>query len=647
MTMRHRRNRHFGPIRAIQTKIPPADWRMPAEVATDTEALDQLTAASANAAAKDRPVVTLPGSATRYAEWVMDATGTLFYSQIASGPGVNTALSLNGAKLSFANTPEAEQREGVAIPVDAGDVLRAIWTTGSSARNVHPLLHKRPDTGPWDSHLFIGASREDDQPNLGWETDIIAAHPGRDPVIFVDGQSGGNVQNIAADAPARAAQYAGMAHYVLAGTLIGNNVSNGRPYDAAQFDSIHTALDTIRAAYGAFEFAMSNTSYRQYRTDPAVTPANQQDGSAPYNDRIVHPWVAANLPELYDPTIKRSRVDEYLEVLLDRNALIDGIHGAYAGVRALWTDSWFRFVYTRAWGPSQIERRIADAEAKARDSSPAANSRTAFTEAEFALAALEQTDAKDELAGRLDAISGAVLRKIADEATGRAETTRTQEAKETAQSAIDAAAAAGADVSALQTRLDAVTVNIASPAQIIRIQSGGGTRAPGFNLANEHATGDGIHVANLKDIDGKDTGIVYQYRDGPEQGPQTWLGTISQAAGVSQIAWLPDAVTTRGVYGRVSGITPISRSQLTGIPAGKVCDIEFYGTRSGSAGRNTVFGVNGTALPQIDAANNYSHLARAVGVTPVDGSITLSVTAGSPTNDYFYQSAMQVTIRDA
>ena len=608
---------------------------MPAGVTTDTDAQGQLAAASADMAAKIRPVVTLPGGTTRHAEWAMGETGMLLYSQIASGPGVDTALTLNGAALSFANTPEDAQRKGLSVPVEAGDVLRATWTAGGSTRTLHPLLHKRPDTGPWDAHLFIGASREDDQPNLAWEEDIIAAHPGRDPVIFVDGQSGGNVQGIARAAPARAAQYAGMAHYVLGGTLIGNNVTAGRPYDGAEHATITDALDTIRAAYGDFAFAMSNTSYRQYRTTPAVTPANQQDGSAPYNDAIIHPWIAANLPELYDPAIKRSRVDEYLEVLFDRNALIDGIHGAYPGVRALWADSWFRYVYTGAWGPSQIERRVADAEVKAHDTSAAARAKTAHEEAGFALAALEPTDAKAEYAGRLAAIAGVVLRKIADAATAHAEAVGTQAAKDAAQSAIDAAAAEGADISALQTRLDAVTVDQTSQVQIIRIQSGGGTQAPGFNLANEHATGEGVHVADLKDIEGNETGIVYRYRDGPEPGPQTWLGTVSQAAGVSQIAWLPDTVTARGVYGRLTGLTPIARSQLTNIPAGKVCDIEFYGTRSGSAGRNTVFGVNGTALPQIDVANNYARVARAVGVAPDGGVVTLSVTTGNPTNDYF------------
>ena len=635
--------------------IPPADWRMPATVASDIAGGQAaLAPAQASAASKARPSVVVANGETRYAEWTMGAAGTLLYSQIVTSDGAATALTRNGADLGFtAYGTQTNKRNGLKLAVAAGDVIRATWQANGANRTIYPLLHAIPATGAFDAYLLDGASREEAHGSLLFENSVIGQFAARDPVIFNRAQSGATIDGIAAGTAAKAATYAGMVDVVLLGTIAGNNVTNNRPYGPAQKANIDAALDTIFASYAAFKIVMSNTSYRQYPAPNPVTPDAQGDGALPYNDAILHPYLAAHLPEYYDAALKRSRIDEYLEVLFDRaNLNGDGIHSSangYTNVRALWTDRYFRYRYTGAWGTAQIEKRIAGAEGAASDGSSAAVARAAFNEATYALLALEVTTAKTALQARLNTALPDVLFKEADTATAAAEAAGTQPAKDAAQAATDALVAAegtSARAQGLQTRIDAIVIGGGSTLQTVLIRCGNGGALAGWNNADERTPPDATTwIDDLLNDQGAATGWSYGYTDGPESGAQTWTGVSTQAPGVSSIDWVPNAITARALNKNSINDTGKARWHVSGLDPAKLYDIDFYASRTGGIGRNTVFMVNEVALPQLDAGNNLSSVASATGIMPIDGTIEMAAHAGNPNNSFAYLTAIRIRER--
>ena len=639
----------------IVPTIPPADWRMPATVASDIAGGQAaLAPAQAGAASKARPSVVVANGETKFAEWTMGAAGTLLYSQIVTSDGAATALTRNGADLGFtAYGTQTNKRNGLKLAVAAGDVIRATWQANGANRTIYPLLHAIPAAGAFDAYLLDGASREEAHGSLLFENSVIGQFAGRDPVIFNRAQSGATIDGIAAGTAAKAATYAGMVNVVLLGTIAGNNVTNNRPYGPAQKTNIDAALETIFASYAAFKIVMSNTSYRQYPAPNPVTPDAQGDGSLPYNDAIIHPYLAAHLPEYYDAALKRSRIDEYLEVLFDRaNLNGDGIHSSangYTNVRALWTDRYFRYRYTGAWGTAQIEKRIAGAEGAASDASSAAVARAAFNEATYALLALEATAAKTALQTRLNAALPDVLFKEADTATAAAEAAGTQPAKDAAQAATDALVAAegpSARAQGLQTRIDAIVIGGGSTLQTVLIRCGNGGALAGWNNADERGAPLGVWIANLANDEGAATGWEYGYTDGAETGDQNWAGLSTQTAGTSTVSWVPNAVTDRALNKGSVNAANIARWHFSGLDPAKLYDIDLFARRTGGTNKQVVFVVGGQTMPETDAGNNLSIVASAAGVSPAGGRIECGAYGGSA-GSFAYLTAMRIRERAA
>lgn len=637
-----------------ESAAPPADWRMPAAVTTDIAgAQASLAEAQAGADSKSRPSVTIAAGETRYVEWTVQESGDALLSWIATSSGASIAVALNGADQGYtAMGSENSKRQGLVLAVQAGDTIRLTVQAGSSSRTIYPLLHKKPASGPWDAHLIFGASREDSQNSRNYENSVIEAFPMRDPVIFNRAASGQRSGGLVSKAGEAAADHAGAVCYVALGSLNGNDISANRPYDSGQKTAMDGNLNAIIDAFAAFTIGMGNTSYRQYRTDPLVTPDDQTSGSLPYNDNVVHPIIAARLPEVYDASLERARIDEYLFTLFDRANLSDGVHSGgtgYTNVRALWADSWFRYVYTGEWGPSEVEQRVSAAETAAADGSTAAAAQAALDEAGFAMAALVASSGKAALADRVSAARAGTLYKVADEAVSAFEASKTQADKDAAQAAVGAAGAAGADVTGLQARIDAVTVD-AGDARTVLIRCGNGGALPGWNNADEMAdrtSANGPWIADLLDDQGGSTGWSYAYTPSSDAGNDRWGGVSTQSAGTSTIDWIPDEVTARALWNNTG---PGARWKFTGLDDAKLYDIDLFARRTGGGGRNvqfTAYGANTVAPPQLDAGDNLSQAASAVGVRPSGGTIEMNAEFGEPNNSYNYLTAMRIRERGA
>ena len=640
--------------------IPPENWRMPATVTTDISgAQSSLAAAQTASASKSRPSVTVPSSSTRYIEWTVAEAGSALVSFIANGG--TFAITKNGVDQGFAPTlaPGSAGIQGnspVAIPglrqfklisVAANDVIRLTCAAGGNV-TLRPLLHKMPATGPKDTHLLIGASLERELASEPIESAIAAIYPNRDPLVFNWGIGGALSSGIADQTDEAVTAYNGIVSYPYIGTMLGGDVTSGRPYTSGQAASITANLNTVLTKLNAGIFqaiGIESTTYRQYESG---LPADQSLGSKPYNDNVLFPWIAANLPDLYDASLQRARLDTYLLTLYYRNNLRDEVHGDatfYTLRAALIADTWMRRIYTGSWFyTSQAEVRVAAVEAAAAGAGTGSAAKVLYDEAILAMAALASTTtAKTALVARLNAVQTQVLYRAADDLVAAAEASKLQADKNAAQTAINAASAVGANVTPLQTRLDAIAT--ATVLQTIYIRHGNGGAIAGWNNANEPIEPSGVAgvvIANLVNNAGANTGFTYEQTEQPASGKQIWTGTSTNTAQTSGVAWVPNAVLTQPLYWNNTN-NPLGVTwEFSGLNNSRKYDIAMMGSRTGGTGRNVIITVNGVDLPQMDCGNNTSTVVEAVGVSPVSGKITLAIRVGNPNNAYGYLNATRI-----
>ena len=631
----------------------PADWRMPATVATSsglTGSQSALAAAQAAASSKSRPSVTIASGATEYIEWTVQSSGTAILSWLGQSAGT-ASVAKNGADQGFAVVaPSGSDIDGVSGiggrrqfwsgTVAVGDVIRLTIAAGAAARTVYPLLHLKPASGPWDAHVVFGASRE--AYAFGsklMEDDIIAADATRDPIIFNYAVAGQVVSFVATNAQTAAPIYSGVARYALLGNIIGNNVSGARPYTSGQKSALDASIATITSALSGYTIGFANTSYRSYYvTAPVVTsglggvPTAQENGSAPYNDAVVHPAIASYAPASYDASLQRARIDDYLAILYNRGSLTDEIHGAEAAERALWVATWFTYVRTGNWGTSQIEQRVAGAEATA---STKATALTNYNEAVYAMAALASTSAKTALQARLNAIYPTVLFYEAVRLIDLAAASGTQAAKDTAQTALNAASTAGYSggtspntIAAQQARIDAIV--IASYDQIVQVGFGATTGVTGWNrIAPAAATGS--IATDLLTSAGASTGIGLNVTD-------AGTGNSANTGLTSAVPEIPTTILAATWAETGNGIT----FEITGLTVGRLYTLWLMPSRSTGTASTTQFVVNGTARGAAVANNNNVSDYRVVTDVAPDAGGKITVRAQRGTGSYVYMTVLRL-----
>lgn len=364
---------------------PPADWRMPASAATlDGVSNASLLSAQATAGAKSRPGVALTATASTIIIYQVAAhTEPLilsWVSSLASGQTFTVETAPDGVtwtNLSYVKPVPTgftanNRRLADLIPAGGAKHIRLTIANSGAADTIYPLLHKLPATGPWDAHLLVGASREEELMGttmtsgfFPWETAVVSAYSTRDPLIFswaMFGATGGEITSSATVTGIPA--YAGICYYGYVGSFIGNNITADRPFDESERAALEGYYNSLGAAFTSAGISpcFANISYRNYSTGTPTPPTSQAGGSLEYNLELVHARIAALSPSWYDSSIGRPRIDEYLAVLFDRGNLEDAQHGSPTGdanMRVHKVQNYFRKIYDGTFPASQIEQRVA------------------------------------------------------------------------------------------------------------------------------------------------------------------------------------------------------------------------------------------------------------------------------------------------
>ncbi len=637
---------------------PPANWRMPATVLVSSgfsASHAVLTAAQAAVGAKTRPGVTVTDGSEEYIEWTVAEAGDAILSFVPSTDGGTYTVEVNDQDQGFAkqhpagadevgnaaDTNKRGRRQGMLLEgIVAGDVIRLTIAASGGNVAIRPLLHLKPAIGTWDAHLIFGASREDyGLSTRNMEELIVAQDATRDPIVFNFAKAGADLATLAGYSAGMAAIYSGLARFAYIGSCMGNTISIQRPWDSGENAAITGHLTTILTQLedAGIGVCFGSTSYRQYNT-PDVRADDQDDGSLPYNENILHPFLAANLPDAYDASLARAKVDDYLLVLYDRANLQDEMHGndtQYGKERLNLYNSWYRRCATGTWSyTSQIETRVAGAEAA---STTQATALTQYNEATYAIYALTSSSAKTALQARLDAIYPTVLFFEAKRLIAVAEGVASQEAVDAAQAMLDAAELAGYvdaaspdTISEQQERVDAIVV--AAYDQIINVNfapySG---QAEGWNNTAAY-TPTGVAVADLIDDADAATGVGLSVTN--TASATTYNGGFTSGV---------EGIIDNAVNSAWSDASNAIAFKFIGLDPEKTYDLLLMGCRNTANFTPVKFTVNGIDLtPEYNTAGNSSNFNFVSGVSP-GGSGEIAVTAARGAgSSYVYLSVCRL-----
>lgn len=166
---------------------------------------------------------------------------------------------------------------------------------------------------PIDSVVVIGASlmnsmfgRSLSTPHAT-ATSLLAA-AGHDLPVYGWATNGAQL----ADAPSHyEAARAAFPNALILSHFGGGNVTSIRPYPGGQAAFEAGLAGYLAATAGDLRFYPASMSFRDYDDTTFITPAN---GSKPYNENLLIPWIAANFPHAMAP-YGRPKLDYYRRVL--------------------------------------------------------------------------------------------------------------------------------------------------------------------------------------------------------------------------------------------------------------------------------------------------------------------------------------------
>lgn len=617
-------------------KVPPADWRMPASVTTSQGIVNMqpaLAAASSSASARQRPTVTIPDASTQRIEWAVAEGGEAILSFIPRATTGSYTVALDGVDQGFAKaipegTSEVARRQAICLPVAAGQAIRLTITTSGGACDIEPLLHRKPDAGPWDALLVFGPSLlQTGYQSSAMESSILAAFPTRDPILFNYARTSYTAAQLAAISDEAVAHFGDCARYAWVGGILVNGMANdvpGATKIAADTAQLTTIFDNFEAA--GLTVGMGTTRYIKY--GGAGAPEDQTTGARAYDSAIVSPFIASHIPDLYDLAIQRPRVEEYLLDLYHRDLHSDYIHGSgaqYALERAMIADTFLRRVYTGSWSyVSQIEARIAMAEADSIDSAKAVAS---HMEAGYAVRALDPGAPRDAFQARLDAVWPRVLFFDAKRLIAVAELSRAPADKASAQDALDAANAAGfVDMASpntnaeQQARIDAIA-GVAFD-QVVQVQFGNPASTGGWNVI---APGGNISAPGtaypLVESSGAASGVSLVI-----EGIISPTNSATGPSTGSQIEEFPDPRLQHLVLTSNGGGL---NTKFTGLDDGATYDLVAVGTGNNAANRRTALVVNGVNHGDRGENDRLTNPWRVPNLAPVAGEIDVNFVRGT------------------
>ena len=309
---------------------------------------------------------------------------------------------------SFAGATGLRRSGALITPSLAGG--RSVWvrvTTGinqsKEAVTYQVQANEKNGDQPFDSIHLIGASREAGQRSDEIERAVMAAYPGRDPLVFVSAIPAASIETIISRWKESGARTRGLAYYAVTGSVIGNNITKDRPYSSIQKEALNRNLEKLLTivADNDQKLIIGNISFRAYRKEPFVTIEDQELGSKPYNDQIVHSIASRFSPESFDEKYKRPFLDEYIYTLRNRHQLSDGVHAVmprgdgYSGVINFKVRTLYHWIYNGHWPKAYVEELVDLAEQQGGRN---------IIEAKYAVDALADSAGKESLRMRLEVL---------------------------------------------------------------------------------------------------------------------------------------------------------------------------------------------------------------------------------------------------
>lgn len=201
----------------------------------------------------------------------------------------------------------------------------------TSARTIRAGLYQRPAVGvPDDIVLLSGPSLMSPHMVTDMRTSLRTINTQRDPLIVNMGRAGA----VAADVVTETV-IGGLAAYPDAATMVldigGNDISNNRPGPGEQMhlpNALSTVLSTL-LNYPNCQLYLGSVTWRNYPAPNAVNDLlNPENGSKPYNDNQVGPWIEENTPWAWDDELGIWHLDTYSTLLYYGPTYMngDGIH---------------------------------------------------------------------------------------------------------------------------------------------------------------------------------------------------------------------------------------------------------------------------------------------------------------------------------
>lgn len=458
---------------------------------------------------------------------------------------------------------------------------------------------------PIDSVVIIGASHE----NAMFGKNLTTPHSASTNLLKslghnlpVYGYATGGARLLVADDHYSAARAAHPNALIIA-QFGGNNVSDSRPYPGG-VDLFNAGLaDLLALAKDDTRFYHASMTFRDYDD---TTFQNPQNGSKPYNENLLIPWIAANFPQAIGAA-GRPKLDYYRYVLKDFENLLeaDNIHFTTAG-----------YANFRTW----IINRVADI---LNGVTPAEIPERVYVPPVESAQQAPSVTSQPTISG--ETTVGATLTATAGTASGTPAPTATYQwyldgAIQTGQTGVNFTrpAAVGAVPSVTVTWSNGVnpaaSASVNAPASTAAastptvyplsiINFTGSAYATGRVPTNEvfgnEATVNANPLANIVDVDGNPTGmsLAHSYTGNPVVGT-TAPGRGSHNAG---------NYTTFGAYNKqlmageivragayvTSGVTMVL--SLSGMVPGASYEFGFVASRNAADVRNTILTIGGVA----------------------------------------------------
>lgn len=258
----------------------------------------------------------------------------------------------------------------------SGQWIRLVFDA-SGTTDIRELgLYEFPVSGKPQYFLMLGASITERAGGHSEYTSDIKSYfsgQGYDPVIFnwaISAQNSIQLSNVVKETIAKHPN----AGYLLV-HIGGNDVSSRRPltydhlYDYFYTEAFKYAFDSIFDAAEQYDMLplVANLTYRNYPEDlnkgqPSVDNGNYQEGgSLPYN-LLINKKLQDRVPELYDKTTRRGKINFYPLTLNDQTLLrSDGIHienSRQDEIRNYWISKAFNYVYEGEFSPELIYNEI-------------------------------------------------------------------------------------------------------------------------------------------------------------------------------------------------------------------------------------------------------------------------------------------------